>query len=110
MRVSANFKMVLVSAATLAILAAWMPASAQQMQGLQSQTGPRLDFPAGLAADGRAVYVANSRNNTVDAIDLTTRSMRIVAGKLFQEGSIDGVGETARFNSHDGMAINAQNL
>jgi DNA-binding beta-propeller fold protein YncE len=110
MRVSANFKMILVSAATLAMLTAGGSASAQEMQGLQSQTGPRLDFPAGLATDGRAVYVANSRNNTVEAIDLTARSIRIVAGKLFQEGSNDGTGETARFNSPDGMAIVGQNL
>jgi len=110
MRVSANFKVILVSAATLAMLAAGRSAPAQEMQGLQSQTGPRLDFPAGLATDGRAVYVANSRNNTVEAIDLTARSMRIVAGKLFQEGSNDGVGDAARFNSPDGMAMVGQNL
>jgi DNA-binding beta-propeller fold protein YncE len=110
MRVSANFKVFLVAAATLAMLAALGSASAQDMQGLQSQTGPRLDFPAGLATDGRAVYVANSRNNTVEAIDLTARSIRNVAGKLFQEGSNDGTGEAARFNSPDGMAIVGQNL
>ncbi len=103
MRVSANFKMILASAAILAVAAS---ASAQDLQGLQAQSGPRLDFPAGLATDGRAVYVSNSRNNTVEAIDAATRSLRIVAGKLFQEGSNDGVGDTARFNSPDGMTIN----
>jgi DNA-binding beta-propeller fold protein YncE len=110
MRVSANFKMILASAATLAMLAVGASVSAQDMQGLQAQTGPRLDFPAGLATDGRAVYVSNSRNNTVEAIDTATRSLRIVAGKLFQEGSNDGTGDTARFNSPDGMTINGANL
>lgn len=110
MRISARFTIAMASLATFAILAAGPPAFAQEMQGLQSQTGPRLDFPAGLATDGRAVYVANSRNNTVEAIDASTRSLRIVAGKLFQEGSNDGVGESARFNSPDGMAISGQNL
>ena len=108
MRVSANFKVLLVSAAMLAMPSA--SAIAQEMQGLQSQTGPRLDFPAGLATDGRAIYVSNSRNNTIEAIDATTKSLRIVAGKLFQEGSNDGVGDSARFNSPDGMTISGQNL
>jgi DNA-binding beta-propeller fold protein YncE len=110
MRVLANFKVILASAAMLATLAVGASAFAQEMQGLQAQSGPRLDFPAGLATDGRSVYVANSRNNTVEAIDLTARSLRIVAGKLFQEGSNDGVGDAARFNSPDGMTINGQNL
>lgn len=107
MRVLANFKVIL---ATAAILAIGATAIAQELQGLQAQSGPRLDFPAGLATDGRAIYVANSRNNTVEAIDAATRSLRIVAGKLFQQGSNDGVGDAARFNSPDGMTINGQNL
>jgi len=110
MRVSANFKMILASAATLAMLAVGASAMAQDLQGLQAQSGPRLDFPAGLANDGRAVYVANSRNNTIEAIDPASKSLRVVAGKLFQQGSNDGTGDSARFNSPDGMTINGQNL
>ena len=70
MRVLANFKVILATAAMLAIGAT---AIAQELQGLQAQSGPRLDFPAGLATDGRAIYVANSRNNTVEAIDAATQ-------------------------------------
>jgi DNA-binding beta-propeller fold protein YncE len=109
MRIFANLK-VMLAAATLATLSLGASASAQDLQGLQAQSGPRLDFPAGLATDGRAIYVANSRNNTIEAIDATTKGMRIVAGKLFQQGSNDGTGDTARFNSPDGMTINGQNL
>jgi DNA-binding beta-propeller fold protein YncE len=100
----------LASIATLAMLAAGVSVRAQDLQGLQAQSGPRLDFPAGLATDGRAVYVANSRNNTIEGIDAATKSLRIVAGKLFQQGSNDGVGDAARFNSPDGMTMSGQNL
>jgi DNA-binding beta-propeller fold protein YncE len=111
MRVFANFKVILASTAALAMLAVGSSAMAQDLTtGVQAQSGPRLDFPAGLATDGRAIYVANSRNNTVEAIDAATRSLRIVAGKLFQEGSNDGTGDSARFNSPDGMTIVGQNL
>ncbi|MGH7925130.1 MAG: hypothetical protein ACREQH_11145 [Candidatus Binatus sp.] len=110
MTVSANFKAILVSATMLAMLGTGGSAMAQNLEGIQAQSGPRLDFPAGLATDGRAVYVANSRNNTVEAIDAATRTMRIVAGKLFQQGSNDGGGDSARFNSPDGMTIVGQDL
>ena len=111
MRLSANFKMILASAATLAMLGVGASAMAQDLSaGVQAQSGPRLDFPAGLATDGRAVYVANSRNNTVEAIDPASRTLRIVAGTLFQEGSNDGTGPSARFNSPDGMTMSGQNL
>src|ERR1700733_5773864 len=105
MRVSENFKTFLASAATLAILAGCATAIAQELQRLQAQSGPRLDFAAGLATYGLAVYVANSRNNTVEAIDAVSKSLRIVAGKLFQQGSNDGTGDSGRFNTPDGMTM-----
>ena len=52
----------------LAMLGAGGPALAQEFTGMKSQTGPRLDFPAGLAQDGRSVYVTSSRNNTINQI------------------------------------------
>src|SRR5277367_1614465 len=112
MTVSANFKMTVASAAMLAMIGVSASAFAQDnlANGVQSQSGPRLDFPAGLATDGRAIYVANSRNNTVEAIDAASKSLRIVAGKLFQQGSNDGSGDSARFNSPDGMTMVGQNL
>ena len=83
MRVFANFKVILASTAALSMLAVGSSAMAQDLTtGVQAQSGPRLDFPAGLATDGRAIYVANSRNNTVEAIDAATRSLRIVAGSF----------------------------
>jgi sugar lactone lactonase YvrE len=103
-----SLKSIVAAGAMLAMLAA--PAFAQEMTGMQSKTGPRLDFPAGLATDGHAVYVASSRNNTITAIDLASRSISILAGKTFEGGSNDGIGEAARFTSPDGMTIVGQDL
>jgi len=98
-------------AAMILALAVAIPASAQdEAPTTPVQTGPRLDFPAGLATDGRAVYAASSRNNTITAIDVASRSIAPIAGKTFQEGNNDGTGETARFNSPDGMTIVGTNL
>ncbi len=82
------------------------PAIAQQ-EGVpppSAQSGPRLDFPAGLDTDGSAVYVANSRNNTISRIDLSG-AISILAGQLFKQGSNDGTGPSALFNSPDGLTF-----
>src|SRR5258708_5106130 len=106
-----SLRMILASGAMLAMIGAGGPAIAQEtMSGMQSQTGPRLDFPAGLASDGRAVYVSSSRNNAITSIDLTSKSLTVVAGTIFQQGSNDGIGDAARFNSPDGMTIVGQDL
>src|SRR5260370_29175894 len=108
---ASSLRMILASGAMLAMIGAGGPAIAQEtMSGMQSQTGPRLDFPAGLASDGRAVYVSSSRNNAITSIDLTSKSLTVVAGTIFQQGSNDGIGDAARFNSPDGMTIVGQDL
>src|SRR5690242_13331596 len=71
----------------------------------KADTGPRLDFPAGLATDGTAVYVSNSRNHTLDKIDLASHSLSLLAGKLFKAGIADGTGAAAELSSPSGLAI-----
>ncbi len=111
MKFSASYKMIVAAGAMLAIVGSGASSFADDlMGGMQAQTGPRLDFPAGLAVDGRSVFVASSRNNTVDQIDLASKSISIVAGKLFESGSNDGVGAAARCKSPDGMAMVGQDL
>ena len=110
MKLSATYKIMIASSAMLAMLGVGRPALAQDMAGMQSQTGPRLDFPAGLAVDGRSVFVASSRNNTINQVDIASRSISVVVGKTFQQGSNDGTGESARFNSPDGMTMVGQDL
>jgi DNA-binding beta-propeller fold protein YncE len=86
----------------LVITPAAAPARAQEAPVAVAPTGPRLDFPAELDTDGTAVYVANSRNNTISKITLAGQ-ISIVAGQLFKAGSNDGVGQAALFNSPDGL-------
>jgi sugar lactone lactonase YvrE len=95
----------LAAAVAIAIVAGSSAPALAQVPTASLQTGPRLDFPAGLATDNRTVYIANSRNNTIVAVDVVSHSITLVAGANFQDGSNDGVGETARFNSPDGMAL-----
>jgi len=94
-------------ACALAVAVGWAGGAHAQEAG---QTGPRLDFPAGLATDGTNLYVANSRNNTIDRIDLTGHSIALLAGQLFKEGTIDGTGAAAMFSSPGGVALVGENL
>jgi len=86
------------------------PAHAQEMQGLQSQTGPRLDFPAGWRPTAARFTLRTAATILSRQSTRTSKSLRVVAGTLFQQGSNDGVGPAARFNSPDGMTINGQDL
>lgn len=92
--------------ASVLVVSAALVARAQEAV----QTGPRLDFPAGLATDSRSVWVANSRNNTITAIDIASHSLSLVAGETFKEGNNDGTGASARFKSPDGVVLVGRNL
>jgi sugar lactone lactonase YvrE len=95
----------LIVVALMAGLMAAAPAIAQEGPPVATiPSGPRLDFPAGLDTDGSAVYVASSRNNTIVQITLSG-AISIVAGTLFKEGSADGTGSNALFNSPDGLTL-----
>lgn len=102
--------MVALSLVLLAITLATPAAGQDEVPMVPAQTGPRLDFPAGLAIDGHAVYVASSRNSTVTAIDLAGRSLAILVGETFKDGNNDGTGPSAHFKSPDGMVIVGQDL
>jgi len=96
--------------AGFAAVVAMSVSSSAMAQASGGQSGPRIDFPAGLVTDSRTVWVANSRNNTIVAIDIASHTGTVVAGELFKEGSNDGIGTTAHFNSPDGMTLVGRNL
>ncbi len=100
-------KPLLLAGLTVTILALAPQARAQAPAG---SSGPRLDFPAGLATDNRTVWISSSRNNTITAVDAASHSIQIVAGETFKDGSNDGTGSSAHFNSPDGVALIGRNL
>src|SRR5215472_10384336 len=98
------------AATTLCLAQAARAQEDQPAARAPEQKGPRLDFPAGLATDSATVWCANSRNNTIVAIGTASRSISIVAGELFKDGSNDGTGTSAHFKSPDGLAVVGRNL
>ena len=63
----------------------------------------RLRSPRGIALDGQNLYVTD--NGTVRKIEIATRTVTTLAGKIFVAGSTDGPGVDARFNYPDGIAV-----
>jgi sugar lactone lactonase YvrE len=100
----------IIAGAALLMLGPGARAVMAQVPQAAVQSGPRLDFPAGLATDNRTVYVVSSRNNTITAIDVVSHSISLVAGATFQQGSNDGIGDAARFNSPDGAVLIGRDL
>ena len=57
----------------------------------------RFSHPDGAVAVGTMLYVADSGNNTVRAIDTTTGVVTTIAGSPWTYGNVDGPGEAAQF-------------
>lgn len=54
------------------------------------------------------MYVADSANQTIRSIDLTTREVKTIAGKAGVPGAADGVGTAATFNKPAGVAVDGK--
>jgi predicted outer membrane repeat protein len=69
----------------------------------------RFNLPTGLAAspDGATLYVADTYNNTIRAIDLFSRQVITLAGAAQQPGFADGAPADARFNMPQALAVDA---
>jgi DNA-binding beta-propeller fold protein YncE len=88
--------------------------SVTRLAGQAGQTGAndgpalqaRFNQPTGLAqtAVGGVVYVADTGNATLRAIDLATNLVSTVAGLAGQPGSADGGPQTSRFGKPAGVA------
>jgi hypothetical protein len=65
----------------------------------------RFYSPAGLAYDAGALYIADSRNNTIRKLVLATGAVTTVAGTVGQHVVADGTGAAAHFSDPEGIAF-----
>ncbi len=68
-------------------------------------TEARFSAPQGIAADDDMVYVADTGNDTIRAIDLATGKVTTLAGAVGQTGHADGPLLSARFDGPQGLAL-----
>jgi sugar lactone lactonase YvrE len=80
--------------------------------GFSDGTGADAKFttPFGIARDGDKLYVADTGNHVIRAIDLRSASVTTIAGVAGRPGAVDGPADTARFNDPAGIAAVAGKL
>jgi hypothetical protein len=72
-------------------------------------TAARFNFPNGIASDGSSLYLADTNNNLIRQIVISSGVVTILAGST-TSGSTDGTGTAARFNSPSAIATDGTNL
>jgi hypothetical protein len=70
----------------------------------------RFKFPGGITTDGKNIYVADTGNNTIRKIVISTGAVTTLAGTVLGTGSADGVGADARFMGPKGITTDGENL
>jgi sugar lactone lactonase YvrE len=71
----------------------------------------RFNQPFGCAADGAGtLYVSDSNNATIRAIDLASATVTTLAGSAGKNGSTDATGSAARFNNPAALAFGSGTL
>jgi hypothetical protein len=80
--------------------------------GSTDGTGPNAKFnlPKGIATDGSNLYIVDANNSTIRKLSLSTNVVTTIAGAVGSPGSADGTGNTARFNTPNGMTFDGSNL
>jgi sugar lactone lactonase YvrE len=87
-------------------------AGAAGIQGSTDGSGAaaRFTWPMGLATDGTSLFVADTGNNTVRKIIISSGVVSTIAGSAGNSGSTDGIGTAALFGHPIGVATDRTNL
>ena len=72
-------------------------------------TAAQFNKPMGIATDGKTLYIADTRNHRIRAVDIATKTVRDIAGNG-TAGHKEGVGSAAQFNSPTDLAIDGNTL
>ena len=84
--------------------------SCKPLAATSKREAARFNYPRGVAIDsGRGVaLVTDSSNHALRQVDLTSGAVTTLAGLTGSaSGTVDGVGEAARFHSPTGVAIDS---
>jgi len=82
------------------------------LSGSADGTGNAALFsnPGGIATDGTSLYVADTNNNTIRKIAMSTGAVTTLAGTAGFSGSTDGTASTAQFDRPGGITTDGTNL
>lgn len=80
--------------------------------GSADGTGPSASFfrPIGITTDGTNLYVADSGNETIRKIVISSGVVTTIAGTASNRGSTDGIGPSASFFGPCGITTDGTNL
>ena len=73
-------------------------------------TAALFNSPQGITTDGINLYVADTGNDTIRQIVISTGAVTTLVGTAGTSGSIDGTGTAARFNSPQGITMDVTDL
>jgi sugar lactone lactonase YvrE len=73
-------------------------------------TAASFNYPMGITTDGTNLYVADTSNDTIRNIVISTKAVTTIAGAIRITGSGDGTGPAATFNSPVGITTDGTNL
>ncbi len=74
------------------------------MTGSTDGLAATFNYPGGVAFIGTNLYISDSSNGTIRALDTTTGKVSTIAGAVGMFSSVDGDGTTARFTAPGALA------